>query len=92
MRGFGVTVQRCFLESPGDYLVPVFCFLLETGWPLCEDFGHIWTLTEKKRGKRGIKFASVLQRAVGLRTALTDRLLLSLSLSANAAPYGIFLS
>lgn len=89
MRGFVVTGQRCFLESPGDYLVPV-------GWPCFvlrdEDFGHIWTLTEKKRGKRGIKFASVLQSAVGLRTTLTDRLLLSLSLSANAAPYGIFLS
>lgn len=37
-----------------------------------------------------IKFAFLLQRASGLRTALTDRLLLLLSLSANAAPYGIF--
>lgn len=48
MRGFVVTVQRCFLESPGDYLEPV-------GWPCFalydEDFGHIWTLTGKKKKK-----------------------------------------
>lgn len=31
-----------------------------------------------------------MQRASGLRTALMDRLLLLLSLSANVSPFGIF--
>lgn len=35
-------------------------------------------------------FAFVLQRALGLRTALTDRSLFLLRLSANVSPYGIF--
>lgn len=95
MRGLSVTVQCCFLESPADMACA--CLLdisarlavLHIIWRLWPEW--IWKLICWERWY-SIKFAFLLQRALGLRTALTDRLLLLLSLSANAAPYGIFLS
>lgn len=75
-------------------LVPV-CWILVPHW-LCSHYlktlaKWIWKSICWGCWYR-IKFAFLLQKALGLRTALTDRLLLLLSLSANAAPYGIFLS